>query len=197
MGQFKIGFLKYWLFVRVECDVLRWLNVREASFEVGFFREGAPCSLDDDVGGVVCSLHTMIQWFLLDQLRQETCTTCPHVRIQRTHWPTCGFKIEKWKRGNCSPPTNASPAPVVSTMSFGSIFKTGNVSTLPPAQKINKQNLSPKYAKQNKTWWGETILLWTTVVSSFPWVNTTIRSRFVLTLGKAWAFLAISLMSLV
>lgn len=142
MGQFKIGFLKYWQFFRVECDVWSWLNVGEASFEVGFFREGAPCSLDDDVGGVVCSLHTMLQWFLLDQLRQKTCTTGPHIRIQRTHLLTRGFKIEKWKWVKCLPPTNASPAPFVSTMSFGSIFKTGNVSTLPSAQKIKCEGRS-------------------------------------------------------
>lgn len=49
--------------------------VRDSSVEVGFFWEGATCSSDDDVGGVVCCLHALIQWFLLDELRQETCTT--------------------------------------------------------------------------------------------------------------------------
>ncbi len=49
--------------------------VRESSVEVGFFWKGATCSSDDDVGGVVCCLHTLIQWFLLDQLRQITCRT--------------------------------------------------------------------------------------------------------------------------
>lgn len=49
--------------------------VQESSVEVGFFWEGATCSFDDDVGSVVCRLHALIQWFLLDQLRQETCIT--------------------------------------------------------------------------------------------------------------------------
>lgn len=48
---------------------------RESSVEVGFFWERATCSSDDDVGSVVCRLHALLQRFLLDQLRQETCTT--------------------------------------------------------------------------------------------------------------------------
>lgn len=59
-------------------------RLNASSFEVGFLWERAACSLDDDVGGVVCSLHTLIQRFLLDQLRQETCATRAHVRIQKT-----------------------------------------------------------------------------------------------------------------
>lgn len=47
----------------------------ESSVEVGFLREGATSPLDDDVGGVVCRLHALIQRFLLDQFRQETCST--------------------------------------------------------------------------------------------------------------------------
>lgn len=69
-----------------------WLNV--SSFEVGFFWEATACSLDDDVGSVVCSLHTLIQRFLLDQLRQETCTTCAQVRMQKTYVQTTSFKME-------------------------------------------------------------------------------------------------------
>lgn len=72
-----------------------WLN--GSSFEVGFFGESAPCSLDDDVGSVVCSLHTLIQWLLLDQLRQETCSTCPHVRIHKTY-SICKHPALKWNR---------------------------------------------------------------------------------------------------
>lgn len=49
--------------------------VRESSLEVGFFWEGATCSSDDDVGCIVGCLHALIQWFLLDQSRQETWST--------------------------------------------------------------------------------------------------------------------------
>lgn len=46
--------------------------VQESSLEVWFFGEGATCSSDDDVGGIVGCLHALIQWFLLDEPRQET-----------------------------------------------------------------------------------------------------------------------------
>lgn len=45
--------------------------------------------------------------------------------------------------------------------------------------------------------WGKKVLLKAITVSSFPWVNTTILCLLVLTLGRAWAFFAISLTSLV
>lgn len=56
-------------------EVSRWRKgfPDESSLEVRFFWEAAACSLDDDVGSVVCRLHTLIQRFLLDKLRQETC----------------------------------------------------------------------------------------------------------------------------
>lgn len=44
------------------------------------------------------------------------------------------YKCIKWKHRKILPPTKASPAPLVSTMSLGSIFSTGNVSTLSPEQ---------------------------------------------------------------
>lgn len=56
-------------------EVSRWRKgfLDESSLEVWFFWEATACSLDDDVGSVVCRLHTLIQRFLLDKLRQETC----------------------------------------------------------------------------------------------------------------------------
>lgn len=47
--------------------------VLHSSFEVRLFWESAACSPDDDVGSVVRRLHTLIQWFLLNKLRQKTC----------------------------------------------------------------------------------------------------------------------------
>lgn len=44
------------------------------------------------------------------------------------------WKCIKGKRWKILPPTKASPAPFVSTMSLGSIFSTGNVSTLSSVQ---------------------------------------------------------------
>lgn len=49
--------------------------VRESSFKVRFLWESATCPSDDDVGSVVCRLHTLIKWFLLNKTRQETCST--------------------------------------------------------------------------------------------------------------------------
>ena len=112
--------------------------VWESSVEVRFFWEGATCSSDDDVGSVVCCLHTLIQWFLLDQLRQETCNTKEN-NLNRNPQKTeerqkATWKYIKWKQRTLLPPTKASPAPFVSTISSGSIFSTGNVSILSPEQ---------------------------------------------------------------
>lgn len=56
-------------------EVSRWRKgfPDQSSLEVWFFWEAAACSLDDDIGSVVCRLHTLIQRLLLDKLRQETC----------------------------------------------------------------------------------------------------------------------------
>lgn len=93
-------------------------------------------------------------------------------------------------------------------MSLGSIFSTGNVLTLSPEQTQEEQlymclhytsnkGQDMQIHKSNMRKEKQKILLMAMVVSSFPWVKTTTRCLFVLTLGKAWAFLAISLMSLV
>lgn len=51
-----------------------WMRIfpENSSVEVGFLWEGAAGSLDDDVGGVVRSLHAPFQGIFLDELRQET-----------------------------------------------------------------------------------------------------------------------------
>lgn len=104
-----------------------------SSVEVGFLWEGAAGSLDDDVGGVVRCLHAPIQGLFLDKLRQETCGDSGKVRLnpQETGNGKC---IRVWTQ-RFVPPTNASPAPFVSTMSLGWIFSTGNVSTLSSGQR--------------------------------------------------------------
>lgn len=57
--------------------------------------------------------------------------------IQRKHrQPTSNPEMyQRKKNRKISPPTKASPAPFVSTMSLGSIFSTGNVSALSSEQR--------------------------------------------------------------
>lgn len=64
-------------------------------------------------------------------------------------------------------------------------------------KQIKGQKSNAELKKKKKTQKPIYFLLCAIVVSSFPWVNTTILCLFVFTLGKAWAFLAISWMSLV
>lgn len=54
------------------------------------------------------------------------------------------------KKRKILPPTNASPAPFVSTMSLGSIFNTGNVSTLSSEQTRDKRLRHARKKWQNE-----------------------------------------------
>lgn len=131
---------------------------------------------------------------------------------------------QKIHTGIILPPTKASPAPLVSTISFWSMSKTGNIFTRSPkTTKLNTLNLLFTHIHRNTQHWRENYKLhirkvmhsrqkyskWmclenhsfknhaptVATVSSLPWVNTTILCLFLFTLGRHWTFRAISAIS--
>lgn len=122
------------------------MDEKDFSVEVRFLWEGAASSSDDDVGGVVCRLHTSFQGFVLDELRQETYGQIKEESFSNREQGNA--KIYQGRHtGRILPPTKASPAPFVSTMSLESIFSTGNVSILSSDHKDKSQTCGTEVTK--------------------------------------------------
>lgn len=102
---------------------------------------------------------------LPSNVQPERCMICLAAQIpQRTQTPSGCFWIN-WDR---NPPTKASPAPFVSTISSNFSGTTGNSSTLSP---------------------------WMRRTGCWPWVITAILCRFSFCLGSLQIFLPISFKS--
>lgn len=152
----------------------------------------------------MCCLHTLIQWFLLDELGQETCTTEGQLEQESRENTDSQQATQKCIKGKKTGKSYLLQKHHLHRLCRQCPWGQFSVQGMSQPCHLNREgtrdsdiqdrsNKSKAKRQNNK----KKVLLWARVVSSFPWVNTTILCLFVFTLDKAWAFLAISLMSLV